>query len=281
MAHKKFKFLALFLIYSCFTATSIIEAHSNKKSTSKKSGKWFVFRKRKKKKKVRNSHGIPHGHVRIEKMTEQQLTEVYTYISRLTKPDLYFMVKILTQLIRVSTNHTLCKTYRLKLADLHYQLHHLEIAAGLYEEYEKLYPGSSEAEYCLYKAVLCMFNISLDPDRNQVNTEKTLELAKDFLTKTTNQEFKKEVTLIKQECYKKLYEKEVYVLRFYLKKKKYGAVKIRLNHIENNFKNVIPNFNKKFTDLQTEIENYKKGITTHHKHGKKHSKISKKAKYLG
>lgn len=280
MAHKKFNSLTLFLIYSCFFTTSIIVSKSNSKAASKKSKIWGIFKPRSRKKERKNKNVVPHGHIHIDKMNEDQLKEVYDHISHQVKPDPYFMVKVLTRLINVSANHAASQPYKLKLADLHYELHHLEIASDLYKKYEDQYPSSKEAEYCLYKSVLCMFNISLDPDRNQVHTEKALQLAKDFLSKATNQEFKEEVTAIKNRCYEKLYEKEVYVLRFYLKKKKYGAVQIRLNYIEKNFAKVIPNFAKKLANLKEEIANYKKGISPSST-TKKTTKLSRKKRLLG
>ena len=53
----------------------------------------------------------------------------------------------------------------------------------------------------------------------------------------------------------------MYVLRFYLKNRKYGAVEIRLNYIEKNFKNEILNFDSKFKNIQDEIDAIKNSTT--------------------
>ena len=107
----------------------------------------------------------------LKKLDAQQLEEVYEYTKTHTM-DNAFIIDLLERLIALSDNHAGVKRYKLQLADTHYNVHHLEKAAACYEDFSIMYPGSKENEYVLYKAVACMFELSLDADRDQTNTKK-------------------------------------------------------------------------------------------------------------
>ena len=195
----------------------------------------------------------PHGSMPIKKMTIDQLNDVYGW-SENHKMDPYMMVSLLERLIALSDNHTGVKIYKLQLADAHFQLNHIDVAAIYYEDFSTLYPASKEAEYALYKAVLCMFEISLEPDRDQTNSKKTILLAKEFFEKSPKIEFQQEIQTVLETCYERLYEHEVYVFNFYTKRKKFESARMRLDFIHKTFDKVINNLDHKVQLLSDQLE---------------------------
>jgi len=195
----------------------------------------------------------PHGSIPIRKMTIDQLNDVYAYSQNHTL-DLYMTVSLLERLIALSDNHTGVKMYKLQLADTHFQLNHIDIAAMYYEDFSTLYPASKEAEYALYKAVLCMFEISLEPDRDQTNSKKTILLAKEFLKKSPKIEFQQEIQTVLENCYERLYDHEVYVFNFYKKRKKFESARMRLDFIQKTFDKVINDLDHKVQLLSDQLE---------------------------
>jgi len=201
----------------------------------------------------------PHSNRPLKKLNLSQLEDVYDYIQT-HKMDLAMIIETLNRLIALSDNHAGVKQYKLELADTHYKMHHIEIAATLYEDFNVMYPGSSETEYVLYKAVACMFEVSLAPDKDQTNTKKTIKLVKEFLKKAKNPDLVKEAHDIMQECYTKLYESEVYIYNFYMRKKNYKAVQMRLDYIARTFELTIPELDKKIADLTLQLATAQKPV---------------------
>lgn len=164
-----------------------------------------------------------------------------------------FMIDLLERLIAMSDNHASVKQYKLQLADTHYQVHHIEKAAACYEDFGVLYPGSNENEYVLYKAVLCMFELSLGCDHDQTNTKRTIALVKEFLKHAKKPLLIDEAQSILQQCYDRLYDHEVYVFNFYTKKKNFVAAQMRLDFIIKTFGHTVKNLDTKVADLAEKL----------------------------
>ena len=195
----------------------------------------------------------PYSSTPLKKLKAEQLEEVYVY-TQTHKMDSAFMIDLLERLIALSDNHAGVKKYKLQLADTHYAVHHIEKAAACYEDFGVLYPGSNESEYTLYKAIVCMFEISLDPDRDQTNTKKTIALVKEFLKRAKQTELIDEANMIMQKCYDRLFDHEVYVFNFYAKKKNFVAAQMRLDYIAKTFTETIKGLDQKIADLTEQLE---------------------------
>ena len=195
----------------------------------------------------------PYSTTPLKKLKAEQLEEVYVY-TQTHKMDSAFMIDLLERLIALSDNHAGVKKYKLQLADTHYAVHHIEKAAACYEDFGVLYPGSNESEYTLYKAIVCMFEISLDADRDQTNTKKTIALVKEFLKRAKKTELIDEANIIMQKCYDRLYDHEVYVFNFYTKKKNFVSAQMRLDYIAKTFTETIKHLDQKVADLAEQLE---------------------------
>lgn len=195
----------------------------------------------------------PYSNTPLKKLKAPQLEEVYAY-TQTHKMDGAFLVDLLERLIALSDNHAGVKQYKLQLADKHYEMHHIEKAAACYEDFAVMYPGSNEAEYVLYKAMVCMFELSLDADRDQTNTKKTISLIKEFLKRAKTTELITEANSILQQCHQRLYDHEVYVFNFYAKKKNFVAAQMRLDYIAKSFTETIADLQNKVADLAAQLE---------------------------
>jgi len=190
-------------------------------------------------KQTKNSPALPsnpHPGKFVKDMNESELKDTLVYAKKTDQTDLVF--KIFHFLMAVTSSQDSLRNYKLDLADYCYQIKDFEKASVCYEEFFILYPGSSEAEYTLYKAILCWFYRSLAPDKDQSNTHKTIILIEDFMSKAKNQQFINEIKDIKQKCRQKLFEHETCVFENYIKQKKLTSAQKRLEYIKEQFQDI-------------------------------------------
>lgn len=140
-------------------------------------------------------------------------------------------LNFLKKLEKKTKNTTVVKNVKLEVADITFQEGNLKGAAKLYDEYINLYPGDKEkAAYAKYKGILSNFYSMLQQDRDQTTTHKTIALADAFLEghTTTFKKYAYDVESIKYHCLTRLYEHDVVVFDFYLKKQSFKAAEKRL-----------------------------------------------------
>lgn len=172
----------------------------------------------------------------IKEMNEDELQLVIEYAKERNDSDLTFTAFF--YLMSVCQDHARMKNYKLDLADYTYSLQYYEKAAKAYEEFCLLYPGSKESEYAQYKLILCTFFISLEADRDQHDTVKTINLIVHFMQKAKDQKFIDEVQSIFKTCRKRLFLHEVIVFETYLKQQKFSGAKKRLEYMQDKFKDI-------------------------------------------
>ena len=226
-------------IYCILITTSIFTQNSNTKNNPVK--KLTVSEIRQKNRLLRAQEEIknsknPYPNVLMKDMTEDQLKNMIPYVKSLNDKDTVF--KVFHFLLSKSQNQENLKTYKLDLADYCFEIKEYEKSAFSYEEFFILYPGSQESEYSQYKAILCWFYQSLDSCRDQSNTSKTITLIDDFIKKAHNQKFIDEVKTIRSNCRQKLFEHEMHIFEYYLKRKKHSSAQKRYEYIEENFKDI-------------------------------------------
>ncbi len=174
--------------------------------------------------------------ISIKKMDENQLSDLIDYAKEKKDSDLVYTA--FYYIMSVCQDHARMKTYKLGLADYCYAQQSYEKAAKTYEEFCLLYPGSSESEYAQYKLILCTFYISLEPDRDQADTIKTINLIIHFMQKARDKKFIDEIQSILKTCRKRLFQHEVIVFETYVKQQKFTGAKKRLDFMEEQFKDV-------------------------------------------
>lgn len=182
----------------------------------------------------KNSYPVPGKS--IKNMNEEELLLVLEYGKNRKDRELVF--KVFYHLLSVCQDHTKLKTYKLDLADYTYGLQEYEKASLRYEEFCLLYPGCNEAEYAEYKLILCTFYTSLEPYRDQTDTNRTISFINHFLHKAKDAKYIDEAKSIYTICRKRLFEHEVIVLENYLKQQKFVGSLKRLEYIEKNFQDI-------------------------------------------
>lgn len=207
-------------------------------------------------KKQRMQH--PYPKKLIKDMNEQELVETLRY-AKYTN-DSHFIFKVFHALLAQSPNQNNLKNYKIDLADYCFSIKDYEKAVFTYEEFTSLYPGSQEAEYAQYKAIICSFFLCLEPSRDQSITDKTIFMIEEFLKKAQNEEFIKEVKQIFTQCRQKLFEHEVHIFEHYLKQKKFSSTQKRYEYIEEKFQDIkhIEQYLKYMKNMETMVKDPKR-----------------------
>jgi outer membrane assembly lipoprotein YfiO len=214
--------------------------------TVKKPGK---FKKKKKKKKKEKKAAEPRK--TLSKMSFDELVEMGD--KQVAADQKEAAVKFYEKALPRCTDMTALKKLTLTLADLQFELGHLDKAGKLYNEFGNLYPGDSKAEYVDYKAILSHFYLTLDADRDQSFTQKTLTLAEKFLDRTIYQEYAPDVSSIRDKCCEKLVEHEIHVFNHYLTRGSFTSAHNRLNYIKKEFLAKIPGVEPRLLTLEVKL----------------------------
>lgn len=208
-----------------------------------------------------------HYNLRVERDVTKNLSDmnlqelehalgIYT-----TTNNTYMIMRCLEYLVSAADTPGNIKKYRLALADSYFDQGMLEKAAKMYREYATLYPGCHNLEYAEYKAVLASFYLTLSPDRDQTQTQQTVQLAQAFLHRDdVYHTYTKDVYDICQQCYEKLVDSELNVASFYLNKFNYSekaraldAAKARVAHVRKEYIGKIPNIEVRLLEFDCAI----------------------------
>jgi outer membrane assembly lipoprotein YfiO len=172
----------------------------------------------------------------------------------LEQKDRYNAIRTLERMVPICTDLTKLKDILLELADLIFDDGKLESSGKMYREFVKYYPGNEKVEYALYKAVLCKYYTTLDPERDQSNTQETIELATKFLEReeifTTHSQ---EVKNMRTQCYQRLLESEVKIFDFYFNRGRYKSARTRLTNIRKDFLPIIPSCDPYLITLEIQL----------------------------
>jgi len=117
------------------------------------------------------------------------------------------------------------------LADVLYADEKYEEARVYYTDFVALHPSHVKASYALFQKGMCFFREVLSADRDQTNTRKAIiafeDLSANFPLSSYEKKSQELVVFLK----KRLAESELYVGRFYIKKKNYNGALARFKVI--------------------------------------------------
>lgn len=175
----------------------------------------------------------------IKEMDFDQLKEMKDV--RIAENDLHGAILYAEKLIPMCKDMHELKDLTLELANLLFKNGDKQKAGKLYAEFVKLYPGSDEVAEANYQAIVCSTAEILEPTRDQTATKETLELTEKFLARAdVFDNHIDEVIAVQKKCYEVLFNSEMGIIDFYLKKGKLVAVENRLKGLRNDF---IPKLN--------------------------------------
>lgn len=123
----------------------------------------------------------------------------------------------------------------LKIADSHYQLKQYDEAVVAYQEFESLHPLNEAIPYVIYQIGRCYYDQITTVDRDQTSTLKALATFERLQKQFPDHQYSKRAAEHIHSCLKSLAGHELYVGKFYYKKRNYKAAMSR-------FKNIIYEF---------------------------------------
>lgn len=123
----------------------------------------------------------------------------------------------------------------LKIAEAYYISKRYEEAAIAFQDFLKQHPNDSRAATILYRMGLSYYQQILSPDRDQTSTKNALHSFQELARRFPNDPQAQEAGYLAQRCRTRLAEHEVYVGKFYLKRKQYQPAIDRLEGILKTF----------------------------------------------
>lgn len=185
----------------------------------------------------------------ISTMTFDELKERK---QELIKTDKKNAIKYLERMVPICNDLEELKTIMLELAQLLFDTEDYTKASKMYHEFTLLYPGCDEVEYAMFQAIISSFKLTLDAEHDQSKTAETRELAQAFLDRPSFVNHKKEVEEIAHKCDARIFESEVNIFNFYMKRGNYVAAKTRLSTIKETYlAKAIPDIQMRVAALET------------------------------
>jgi outer membrane protein assembly factor BamD len=126
-------------------------------------------------------------------------------------------------------------TAEIRIADALFRKTLYDEAFEAYSEFERLHPKNPEIPYVIYQKGMCHFDQVTTIDRDQSHTLVAKEEFERLLKKYPSAEYARMARIKIRECYIFLSRYELYVARFYFKKKNYRAAMGRYQYILENY----------------------------------------------
>jgi outer membrane protein assembly factor BamD len=126
-------------------------------------------------------------------------------------------------------------TAEIRIADALFRKALYDEAFEAYSEFERLHPKNPEIPYVIYQKGMCHFEQVTTIDRDQSHTLLAKEEFERLLKKFPSTEYARMARIKIRECYIFLARYELYVARFYFKKKDYQAAMGRYQYILENY----------------------------------------------
>lgn len=172
----------------------------------------------------------------VKTLNVSELEDVRIYAIATEDPSLH--IRVLEQMEVTVQDVQRLREVRLELCDAYFNEKLFDRAYQAYSQYAQFYPGDTYREYAEYKAILCSFYSTLEPDRDQTKTKNTVALIDTFLNRAEQKNsvnFVSEVAELKRTCFLKMAEHDLLVLDFYLKKKNTTAARGRIATINKEY----------------------------------------------
>ncbi len=124
---------------------------------------------------------------------------------------------------------------QLMLADLYYEKQEYEEAASYYITFATFHPSHARAPYAQFQKGMCHFKEVLSPERDQTATRKAIMALNDLISLYPESLYSDKAATLVDFLRDRLAEREVYVGKFYFKKKKYKAALGRFREVIENY----------------------------------------------
>lgn len=162
--------------------------------------------------------------------------------------------KYLDRMIKLCDDINSKAALMIELADILFNTDHYDDAVKWYQEFAFLYPGNEQIEYASYKAIVCASKKILSIDRDQAPTQKTLELANEFLKRSdVFTKYQTEVLAIQKVCQETLAQSDCSVAQFYITYGNYKAAEHRLKNVRSEWAQKVPEIQTQLAALEVDL----------------------------
>ena len=118
----------------------------------------------------------------------------------------------------------------MKMADTLFIQSSYDEAYDAYKEFEKLHPKHPSIPYVIYREGMCHYEQMDSVDRDQTHSMKAREEFGRLVNRFPKSIYASRARMKIRRCYRDLAQHELYVGRFYFKKKEYGAAAARFRY---------------------------------------------------
>ena len=164
-----------------------------------------------------------------------------------------FACSCLERMITLENDHYKQEALRLESARLCVDLEEFDKAEAEFKEFITMYPNSKDIEDAYLQVAHCALKETLTSDRDQTKTKDCLEFTSNYLENINHTKYKKDMQDIKQQCYQKLIENEIYVCKFYIKKGKCKGAQQRLDFVKKEYLPQLPSCEKDVLMLECQL----------------------------
>lgn len=156
----------------------------------------------------------------IKDLDEKEAILAKAYYEHQKETDM--VVKCCERILLLCSDQNLSQNVTLQLAQIYLDQANFDKASKYAKDYQDLYPGNIDVKKAAYIDIQANYFSILQAGRDQKKTEKTLELAKNFLSKYQDKDnYCTSVNQMIDDCYIKLFDTEMSVINTYLDKYNY------------------------------------------------------------
>jgi outer membrane assembly lipoprotein YfiO len=185
------------------------------------------------KKKIKSTHAEPVAEdiqrLKMDEMTYAQLCQRKNEL--IVMGDYDTAIRYLERMLRTIERPEQVMFIMLELGELFMKSGNYSKAERMYFDFVKLYPSSQFAEQAYVKAIECSWMQTLQPDRDQTKTERTLTLIEEFLTRDSiySADSIAQVMAINEKCRRRLADSNLLIVKQYITRGQYTAAHKRID----------------------------------------------------
>ena len=154
---------------------------------------------------------------------------------------------------RKNNDHEAIKDILLEMGQLYVQLEDWTKGEKAYSEFILLYPSAAQCDFAHYQAIVCGFNLTLTPDRDQTKTQEVIDRASKFVIEYPKSSHLPQVTTLLTQAREKLLESEIGIFNFHLHSKHYKAAQLKIESITQEHITYLPAQEPKALELTIQL----------------------------
>jgi outer membrane assembly lipoprotein YfiO len=142
---------------------------------------------------------------------------------------------LLTAFVDLFPGDVQIASFKLMIADVHYERGHYAEAYEAYKHFQDYYPADQRAEYALYKSAHAKFNQAHHAACDSSPIEETLMLCREYCNHADYLQYRVQIEDLARTCKKNLLQKDLYVVNSYLTQQRFASARHRLEYIASKF----------------------------------------------